>query len=102
LLPYAFAPSGWALCQGQILPIAQNTALFSLLGVQYGGNGTSTFALPNLQGRAIVGRGQGGGLQPYSQGAVAGTETVTLQGTEIPAHTHGMSVDIPVNSGGGN
>jgi len=83
-----FAPSGWALCNGQILPISQNTALFSLLGVMYGGNGTSNFALPNLQGSAPLGYGQGPGLSSRVQGQTGGEQTVTLLTTQIPAHTH--------------
>ena len=83
-----FAPSGWALCNGQILPISQNTALFSLLGVMYGGNGTSNFALPNLQGSAPLGYGQGPGLSSRVQGQAGGEPTVTLLTAQIPAHTH--------------
>lgn len=83
-----FAPKGWALCDGQLLPIASNTALFSLLGTQYGGNGTTTFALPDLRGRAPMGQGNGPGLTPYSVGASVGTSTVTLLSNQIPAHTH--------------
>jgi microcystin-dependent protein len=78
-----FAPKGWALCNGQLLLIAQNTTLFALLGTTYGGNGTSTFALPNLQARAPLMAGQGSGL-----GELWGTGTVTLSESEMPAHTH--------------
>ena len=85
---FTFAPKGWALCQGQILPISQNTALFSLLGVTYGGNGTSNFALPDLRGRVPVSFGQGNGLQNYLQGEVTGTESVTLDATQMPSHSH--------------
>lgn len=85
---FNFAPRGWAMCNGQILPIAQNTALFSLLGTTYGGNGQTTFALPNLQSRVPVHFGQGPGLSSYDLGQAAGTETVTLNVNEIPAHTH--------------
>ncbi|MDN4163328.1 phage tail protein [Nocardioides abyssi] len=86
-----FAPRGWALCNGQILPIAQNQALFSLLGTTYGGNGTVTFALPDLRGRVPV----GAGVDPrsgwtYAHGQVGGAEAVTLGITEMPAHTHGL------------
>lgn len=88
LFPYTFAPRGWAFCQGQLLPINQNTALFSLLGTYYGGNGTSNFALPDLRGRAPIGQGQGQGLSPYTLGDVQGAETVTLSPAESPAHTH--------------
>ena len=74
LFPYNFAPFGWALCEGQLLPISQNAALFSLLGVQFGGNGTSNFALPDLRGRVPMGQGQGPGLSPYSVGSQQGVE----------------------------
>lgn len=83
-----FAPTGWAFCDGQILPISQNIALFSLLGTTYGGNGTSNFALPNLQGLSPIHAGQGAGLSPRVLGESGGTETVTLLASEIPAHTH--------------
>lgn len=83
-----FAPKGWALCNGQLLPISQNTALFSLLGVQYGGDGKTTFALPNMQGKAPVHRGQGNGLTDRTIGEIGGSANVTLLTTEIPAHTH--------------
>jgi microcystin-dependent protein len=85
---FNFAPRGWALCNGQILPIAQNTALFSLLGTTYGGNGQTTFALPNLQSRVPVHFGQGPGLSPYDLGQASGTETVTLTANQIAAHAH--------------
>jgi len=83
-----FAPSGWAFCNGQLLPISQNTALFSLLGTNYGGNGTSNFQLPNLQGSAPLGAGQGPGLSSRVQGQIGGEQTVTLLTTQIPSHTH--------------
>jgi microcystin-dependent protein len=83
-----FAPRGWALCQGQIMSIAQNTALFSLLGTTYGGNGQTTFALPDLRGRTPIGTGQGPGLSPKVLGEVGGTETVTLIANQMPAHNH--------------
>jgi microcystin-dependent protein len=83
-----FAPRGWAFCNGQLLPINQNTALFSLLGTQYGGNGQTTFALPDLRGRAALHFGQGPGLSNYTQGEVAGVENVTLLASQMPAHTH--------------
>ena len=85
-----FAPTGWAFCNGQLLPIAQNTALFSLLGTQYGGNGISTFALPNLQGSAPMNQGQGPGLSPHTVGETGGTPSVTILATEMPAHTHAL------------
>ena len=77
-VPFNFAPFGWALCNGQLLSIAQNTALFSLLGTTYGGNGTSNFALPNLQGRTPVNFGQGPGLSNYDEGETGGTESSTI------------------------
>src|SRR3954463_7544228 len=85
---FNFAPKGWALCDGQLLPLSQNTALFSLLGTFYGGDGKSTFALPDLQGRAATHQGQGSGLRNRFLGEESGAETVTLLQTEIPAHTH--------------
>lgn len=86
-----FAPRGWALCQGQLLSIAQNTALFSLLGTTYGGNGQTTFALPDLRGRTPIGAGQGPGLWDVSLGEVSGSMTQTLNVNQIPAHVHQMS-----------
>jgi microcystin-dependent protein len=83
-----FAPQGWALCDGSILPINQNQALFSLLGTTYGGNGTTNFALPDLRGRAPIHVGQGPGLSPYTLGETSGEETVTLNTNQIPAHQH--------------
>ena len=83
-----FAPTGWALCNGQLLSIASNTALFSLLGTTYGGNGTTTFGLPDLRGRVPIHPGQGPGLSARSLGEVSGTEAYTLIASEMPAHTH--------------
>jgi len=83
-----FAPRGWALCNGQILSISQNTALFSLLGTTYGGNGTSNFALPNLQGCVPMHQGTGAGLTPRVLGETGGTQTVTLLSNEVPVHVH--------------
>ena len=88
-----FAPVGWAFCDGQILPISQNTALFSLLGTTYGGNGTSNFALPNLQGIAPLQAGQGPGLSLYDLGGSGGAEAVTLLATEMPGHARGGRLD---------
>jgi microcystin-dependent protein len=85
---FNFAPTGWAELDGQLLPIAQNTALFSLLGTQYGGNGVSTFALPDMRGRVLIHAGQGPGLSSRVQGETGGTETVTLTNGQLPAHTH--------------
>ena len=87
---FNFAPKGWAFCNGQLLPLSQNTALFSLLGTTYGGNGVSNFALPNLQGRAPMQPGQGSGLSLHDLGETSGSETVTLLESEMPAHTHAM------------
>ena len=87
--PYNFAPRGWAFCNGQILAITQNTALFSLLGTTYGGDGRSTFALPNLQGRVPIGAGQGPGLSNYELGEEAGVEGVSLTQGNNPPHSHG-------------
>lgn len=94
-----FAPRGWALCDGSLLSISQNTALFSILGTTYGGNGTTTFALPDLRGRAPIGMGQGLGLQSYQLGEVGGTESVSLTVNNIPTHTHPLtgSVKLPCN-----
>lgn len=88
MVGFNFAPRGYATCDGQLIPIAQNTALFSLLGVTYGGNGTTTFALPNFQGIAPMFYGQGPGLTPRTIGETGGSSTVTLLSTQIPAHTH--------------
>lgn len=85
-----FAPTGWAQCNGQLLPISQNTALFSLLGTFYGGDGKSTFALPNLEGSAALNQGKGTGLSQYFIGQQGGTDTVTLLETEMPLHNHGF------------
>ena len=98
LVGFNFAPKGWAFCNGQLMSIAQNTALFSLLGTTYGGDGVTTFALPDLRGRAANHFGQGPGLSNYVQGEASGTETVTLLTTEIPAHNH----PVLANSATGN
>lgn len=91
IFPFNFAPRGWAWCDGQLLPISQNTALFSLLGTTYGGNGKSNFALPDLQGRAPMHPGQGPGLSLHDLGETGGSETVTLLESEIPAHSHSVN-----------
>ncbi len=88
IFPFNFAPKGWAFCHGQILPISQNTALFSLLGTTYGGDGKSNFALPNLQGSAPMHPGQGPGLSLHDLGETGGSETTSLLESEIPSHTH--------------
>jgi microcystin-dependent protein len=87
---FNFAPTGWALCNGQLLPLSQNTALFALLGTFYGGDGKSTFALPNLVDSTAVNQGQGPGLSPYYIGETTGVPYVTLLQTEIPAHIHSL------------
>src|ERR1700682_2861989 len=92
IFPFTFPPKGWAFCNGQLMPISQNTALFSLLGTTYGGDGKSNFALPNVQGRATMHPGQGPGLSLHDLGEQAGTETVTLLQSEIPAHSHSLGV----------
>lgn len=88
LFGFDFAPAGWALCNGQILPISQHTALFSLLGTTYGGNGTTTFALPNLQASVVMHAGSGPGLSPRALGEQGGAEEVTLDISQIPLHSH--------------
>lgn len=90
IFPFNFAPKGWAWCDGQLLPLSQNTALFSLLGTTYGGNGKSNFALPDLQGRAPMHPGQGPGLSLHDLGETGGSETVSLLASEIPSHSHSM------------
>ncbi len=107
IFPFNFAPKGWAFCDGQILPLSQNTALFSLLGTTYGGNGESNFALPDMQGSTAMHPGQGPGLSLHDLGETGGSDTVTLLESEIPAHSHSvMSVpaNLPGNSNvpGGN
>jgi microcystin-dependent protein len=91
IFPFNFAPKGWAWCDGQLMPLSQNTALFSLLGTTYGGDGKSNFALPDLQGRAPMHPGQGPGLSLHDLGETGGSETVTLLESEIPAHSHGLT-----------
>jgi len=92
LVPYNFAPRGWAFCAGQLVPISQYDALFSLLGTTYGGDGVTTFALPDLRGRAVVHQGSGPGLSNYQQGQAAGLESVTLTIGQIPSHAHALGV----------
>lgn len=104
IFPFNFAPKGWAWCDGQLLPLSQNTALFSLLGTTYGGNGKSNFALPDLQGRTPMHPGQGPGLSLHDLGETGGSETVSLLESEIPSHSHalrGSNVlgDSPVPAG---
>lgn len=88
IVPFNFPPKGWAFCNGQLMPLSQNTALFSLLGTVYGGDGKSTFALPDLQGRVPIQPGQGPGLDLYGLGQSGGSASVTLLESEIPAHNH--------------
>ena len=90
IFPFNFAPKGWAFCNGQLLPISQNTALFSLLGTTYGGDGKSTFALPDMQGNAPMHPGQGQGLSLRDLGEMSGSQTVTLINSEMPSHAHGV------------
>jgi len=98
IFPFNFAPRGWAWCDGQLLPLSQNTALFSLLGTTYGGNGKSNFALPDLQGRAPMQPGQGPGLSLHDLGETGGSDTVSLLESEMPAHNHSlMSLGAPAN-----
>lgn len=92
LVPYNFAPKGWALCNGQLLPINQNTALFALLGTTYGGDGRVTFALPDLRGRVPLSSGQGPNLENYALGQAGGAERVTLTAAQMPAHSHPLNV----------
>lgn len=104
IYPFNFAPKGWAFCDGQLLPLSQNTALFSLLGTTYGGNGKSNFALPNLQGRAPMQPGQGPGLSLHDLGETGGSDTVSLLESEIPSHSHALRAnntlgDTPIPSG---
>ncbi len=107
LVPYNFPPSGWAFAQGQLLSISQNTALFSLLGTFYGGDGKSNFGLPNLQGSIAINFGQGPGLSTYDLGQSGGESSVTLISSETPPHTHGVQGSTsqdqssPKNSGMG-
>ena len=90
IFPFNFPPKGWAWCNGQLLPLSQNTALFSLLGTTYGGDGKSNFALPNLQGSAPMHPGRGAGLSLHDLGETGGSETVTLLVSEVPAHAHAL------------
>jgi len=99
IFPFNFAPKGWAFAQGQILPISQNTALFSLLGTTYGGDGKSTFALPNMQGNACMHPGQGPGLSLHDLGETGGSETVSLLESEIPSHSHNQMCNAAPGDG---
>lgn len=97
IFPFNFPPKGWAFCDGQILPLSQNTALFSLLGTTYGGDGKSNFALPNMQGNAPMHPGQGPGLSLHDLGETGGSDTVTLLESEIPSHSHS---EMAINANG--
>lgn len=105
IFPFNFPPTGWAFCDGQLMPISQNTALFSLLGTTYGGDGKSTFALPDLQGNAPMQPGQGQGLSLRDLGEMSGVESITLLQSEMPLHTHTQfaqadpaNLQIPTNT----
>ena len=98
LVPYNFAPRDWAFCNGTLLSIAQNTALFALLGTMYGGNGQTTFALPDLRGRVALSPGQGPGLSSYSQGESSGVESVALLTSQMPAHSHTAQASTALGS----
>ena len=102
IFPFNFPPRGWAFCDGQILPLSQNTALFSLLGTTYGGDGQRTFALPDLRGRLAIGFGQGPGLSNYALGQVRGEEFHTLVANEVPPHAHTVNALNNGTSGGAN
>lgn len=97
---FNFAPAGWAMCNGQIMPISQNTALFSILGTTYGGDGRSTFALPNLNAAFAIGQGQGAGLSERYLGEMGGVSSVTLNQLELPSHAHGASAVASVGTSG--
>ena len=100
LVPYNFAPRGWAFCDGQLLQISQHDALFALLGTIYGGDGRTTFALPDLRGRAAIHYGTGPGLQPYSLGQGAGVETVAVSESQMAAHAHSLGVAASIGTQG--
>jgi microcystin-dependent protein len=102
IFPFNFAPQGWELCNGQLLSISQNTALFSLIGTFYGGDGQTTFALPNLQSRVAIHQGQGNGLSSYELGQVGGAENVTITANQMPAHNHLVNCDGSATGRGGN
>ncbi|MEN2401098.1 tail fiber protein [Flavobacterium sp. MC2016-06] len=98
IFAFNFAPRNWALCNGQIMPITQNTALFSLLGTTYGGNGVNTFALPDLRSKTMVGVGQGTGLSTINWGETAGTESTSLNANTMPLHLHGLTMTASYNA----
>jgi microcystin-dependent protein len=96
IFPFNFPPTGWAFCNGQLMPLSQNTALFSLVGTFYGGDGKSTFALPDLQGNVAMHPGQGKGLSERFLGEMSGSETITLLVSEMPLHSHQLKASIEV------
>jgi microcystin-dependent protein len=96
MVGFNYAPQGWAFCNGQLISIQQYSALFALLGTQFGGNGVSTFGLPDLRGRAPISFGQGNGLQPYAMGQSGGAETVTLVTSQMPMHNHTVTADASI------
>jgi microcystin-dependent protein len=98
MFAFSFPPKGWAFCDGQLIPLSQNTALFALLGTFFGGNGKSNFALPDLDGSVAIGQGQGQGLEDYYIGQTGGSETVTLLQSEMPAHNHALQVSADLAS----
>lgn len=98
IVGFNFPPTGWAYCDGQLMPISQNTALFSLLGTYYGGDGKVTFALPNIQGSAVIGQGQGPGLSDYVLGQQSGSEAVTLLQSEMPIHNHQVAYNVGLST----
>src|SRR5881398_4219752 len=100
LMSFNFPPKGWAACNGQLLPINQNQALFALLGTTYGGDGQTNFALPDLRGRVPISSGQGPGLQNYNLGQVGGEETFTLTGNQVGAHSHLVKVSSKHSNSG--
>jgi microcystin-dependent protein len=100
IVGFTFAPRGWATCDGQLMPIVQNTALFAILGTSYGGNGQTTFALPNLQDSTPLGAGQAPGLSSYNLGDIGGSATVALTGDQLPAHNHPLIADSGVSGTG--
>jgi microcystin-dependent protein len=102
MVGFNFPPRGWANCDGQLLPIAQNTALYSLLDTMYGGDGRTTFGLPDLRGRVAIHTGRGPGLSDYKQGTKGGAETVTLLTAQMPAHAHGVSAKARAVASDGN
>ncbi|SHF97911.1 phage tail protein [Flavobacterium aquidurense] len=104
LMAGSYAPVNWAFCNGQILAVQSNTPLFAIIGTTYGGNGSTTFALPNLGGRTVIGRGQGVGLSDYDLGQISGTNGITLTSLELPSHTHvsSASISIPAYSDAGD